>query len=120
MNHDLESGALLKPLLFSLPANALSSPFGSHDRVTLLAGDDYWDGRTWNRRGRNTYLLASSHGHYFLHTRSSWPGEADGETQMISHEEARCIYENLPNKRMTREAAFDVWKNAGPVALKAG
>ena len=116
----LASGALLRPLVFSYPVTALSSQVGSSDRVALLAGDDYWDGRSWNRRGRNTYLLASSHGHYFLHTRTLWPGEADGETQMISHEEARCLYGNLRNKRVSETAAFSRWQSPGPTAVKAG
>jgi hypothetical protein len=64
-------------------------------------------------------LFAGSPGHYFLHTRTLWPEEADADTQMITHEEARCIYENLSNKRITVSEAFDGWKKAGPKGVNS-
>ena len=88
------------------------------DPLTLLAGDDFWDGRSWNRRGRNTYLYVTAHGHYFLHFRTLWPAEEDGLTEMISRDEARCIYENLQNKRKSRGFAFESRKGAGLSLVK--
>lgn len=86
-------------------------PEESHDlrlmmSAVLLAGDDYWDGRGWERRGRNSYLFRSADNNYFLHTRSSWPNEADGLTERVSVREARCLFENLPNRRVSLAEAF--------------
>ena len=33
--------------------------------ATLLCGDDYWDGRSWERHGRNTWLYRTPKGKYF-------------------------------------------------------
>ncbi len=74
--------------------------------ANLLAGDDYWDGRSWARQGRNRFLLRTADGRYILHQRSLWPQEEDGRNDQVSAWEARCLYENLPNRRMARREAF--------------
>ena len=72
----------------------------------LLAGDDYWDGKSWDRNGRNQFLLRTVNGRYILHQRSLWPHEEDGRNDQISAWEARCVFENLPNRRVGRREAF--------------
>ncbi|MFH1060433.1 MAG: hypothetical protein V1797_17355 [Pseudomonadota bacterium] len=75
-------------------------------RADLLAGDDYWDGRGWDRHGRNQFLLRAADGCYILHQRSRWPQEEDGRNEQISVWEARCIFANLPNRRVKLSEAF--------------
>lgn len=45
--------------------------------ATLLAGDGYWDGHNFERRGRNTWLYRTPGGRYFTVTRTQWQGEQD-------------------------------------------
>jgi|GEM_PF-6485734 len=35
--------------------------------AVLLAGDDRWNGRGWERRGRNLFLFRSSDKRYFIY-----------------------------------------------------
>ena len=58
----------------------------------LLAGDDYWDGHNFERRGRNKFLYRTPKGAYFTVTLSQWQGESDDLTP-CTLEEAIDLYE---------------------------
>ena len=61
--------------------------------ATLLAGDDYWDGRNWERGGRNTWLYRTPNGNYFYVVRTQWQGEQD-TLQPVDLDEAIRMYEH--------------------------
>lgn len=58
----------------------------------LLAGDDFWDGHNFERRGRNTFLYRTPKGAYFKVTLTQWQGESDDLTP-VTLEEAIELYE---------------------------
>ena len=58
----------------------------------LLAGDDYWDGRNFERHGRNKFLYSTPKGAYFAVTLTQWQGESDDLTP-CTLEEAIDLYE---------------------------
>lgn len=72
----------------------------------LLAGDDYWDGRGWDRKGRNRFVFRTGDGAYLLHLRTIWPHEIDGYSEYICPEEARLEFIRLKNKRVRFDVAF--------------
>jgi hypothetical protein len=45
--------------------------------ATLIASKRYWDGRNFERRGRNTYLYRTKRGNYFSYHTTCWQGEID-------------------------------------------
>jgi hypothetical protein len=61
--------------------------------ATLIAGDDYWDGHNFERRGRNTFLYRTPNGAYFTVTLSQWQGESDKLTP-IDLDAALSLYED--------------------------
>mgnify|MGYP001771086728 CR=1 FL=1 len=71
----------------------------------LLAHDAYWDGQNFERNGRNTFLLRTVRGNYFVQYQTLWQGERD-TIQPISREEAIEMYEGLPEKEVPFEEAF--------------
>ena len=73
--------------------------------ATVLAGDDYWDGNNWERRGRNRFLYRTPNGGYFLVTLTQWQGESDGITP-ISLDDAVDEYESMQEKRVEYAEAF--------------
>lgn len=74
--------------------------------AALLAGDDYYDGRSCLRNGRNTYLYRTGRGDYFLARRSQWVGETD-RIEPISREEAMRAWESeLAEHRVGFSEAF--------------
>lgn len=74
--------------------------------ATLLADDQYWDGRNHERRGRNRFLYRTPKGHYFLVTLTLWQGEQD-TLEPISEEEAQRLYEQeLTEHAVEYEDAF--------------
>ena len=77
----------------------------STETATLLASDEYWDGRNYERSGRNTFLLRTPHGRYFTSTISQWQGECD-ELVPIDEIEAIKLYEDLEKHACEYEAAF--------------
>jgi hypothetical protein len=44
----------------------------STETATLIAGNDYWDGQNWERRGRNEFLYRTPRGNYFLLSLTQW------------------------------------------------
>ena len=62
------------------------------ETATLLAHDVYWDGRNFERHGRNQWLFRTTRGAYFVVTASQWQGEVDS-LQPIGLHEAIELYE---------------------------
>jgi hypothetical protein len=75
------------------------------DSACLIASDAYWDGRNWERRGRNTYLFKTLKGNYFAQYQSKRRGEQDYITP-ITIDEAVQLYESLPQKEVEFDVAF--------------
>lgn len=75
------------------------------EKATLVADDRYWDGRNWDRRGRNTYLYRTPKGQFFLFRTTQWQGERSS-IEPISREEAKEWYEQLPEKHLGYEEVF--------------
>lgn len=74
--------------------------------ATLLASDEYWDGHSFERDFRNTFLYKTRGGAYFRVDVNQWQGERDTITP-LSRDEARELYENLPVQEVEYEEAFD-------------
>lgn len=77
----------------------------STETATLLAGDDYWDGHNYERRGRNTFLYRAPKGAYFAVYRTCWQGEFD-RIDPLTREEAITLFEELREKRVEFNEAF--------------
>lgn len=75
--------------------------------ATLIAGDDYWDGSNFERRGTNTFLYRTPNGNYFTVFLTRWEGQRDSLTP-IDEADAIELWERLPKRRVTFEEAFDV------------
>lgn len=76
------------------------------DTATLLASDEYWDGRNDERHGRNTFLYRTPNGNYFMVTLTMWEGEQDRLTP-VSQEYAIELYEeSLSNHIESYAEAF--------------
>ena len=75
------------------------------ETATLIAGDDYWDGHNWERKGRNTFLYKTAKSAYFVQYRTQWQGELD-RLEILPQEEAIRLFEDLREKRITFEQAF--------------
>jgi hypothetical protein len=74
--------------------------------ATLLAGNDYWDGHNYERRGRNTFLYKTPKGAYFVVELSQWVGE-ENHIEPITEDDAVHLFENwLSEHRMSYEDAF--------------
>lgn len=73
--------------------------------ATLLAGDDYWDGRNWERSGTNTFLYRTPKGAYFSATLTQWQGAHD-KLDALTQDAAAELYEDLTERRVSFEDAF--------------
>lgn len=73
--------------------------------AALIAGDDYWDGKNYERHGRQTYLCMTPKGNYFATYLTCWEGELD-RLVPLSQDEAVTMFETLPQKRVDFEEAF--------------
>lgn len=74
--------------------------------ATLLAGDDYWDGHNFERRGRNQFLYRTPNGRYFTALLSQWQGEGD-ELTPVSLDLAISLFEGpLQDHRVEYAEAF--------------
>lgn len=74
----------------------------------VLAHDHYWDGRNWDRGGRNTFLFRSPKGRYFAVYLTRWQGERD-RIEALTPEMALDLYERLPEKEVPPEEAFPMF-----------
>lgn len=74
--------------------------------ATLLAGDDFWDGHNFERRGRNRWLYRTPGGAYFRVTFTQWQGEQN-TLEPVTLEEALELYEGpLTEHRVEYAEAF--------------
>ena len=71
----------------------------------LLAGDDFWDGHNYERRGRNTFLYRTQKGSYFAVYLSQWQGEQK-RIWPLGEDEAYLMFEQLSEKRVDFPEAF--------------
>ena len=76
------------------------------DTATVIASDCYWDGHNYERHGRNTYLLKTKKGNYFVVYLTMWQGERDA-LAAVSKDEAKGLYEQLPKQDVEYKIAFD-------------
>ena len=75
------------------------------DGATVLASDAYWDGHSWERKGRNTHLCRTPKGNYFAVHFTQWPGERN-RIEPLDREGALSLYEDLPERELEPEEAF--------------
>jgi hypothetical protein len=75
------------------------------DKAQLVASNRFWDGSNFERSGRNTYLYKTPKGNFFTHNTTQWQGERD-TLEALTEDEAKTLYEDLPEHDMTYEAAF--------------
>lgn len=75
------------------------------DAAFLLASDAYWDGRNWERKGRNIFLFKTMKGNYFAQYQSKRRGEQD-YLKPLSQGEAIELFERLPKKEVEFSVAF--------------
>lgn len=74
-------------------------------KATLLAHDVHWDGYSWERDARNTFLYLSPNGAYFAVHQTNWQGEED-TLEPLEHDLAYAIYERLPEHEVDVSVAF--------------
>lgn len=70
-----------------------------------LAHDHYWNGRSFERNFRNTWLYRSKNGRYFAVHLSLWPAEFD-RVEPLTEGDAYFLYERLPVKVEPISVAF--------------
>jgi hypothetical protein len=70
-----------------------------------IANDAYWDGKNWERRGRNRFLFRTWNGNYFAVTRTQWHGERNTLTP-LSQDKAILEWNELPVHLVRFEEAF--------------
>ena len=75
------------------------------EKAARVASDRYWDGRNWERSGRNTYLYKTPNGRFFLHHTTLWVNERD-HIEAITIEEAQQYYEDLSEHDVDYAEAF--------------
>ena len=76
------------------------------DRAVVLASDEYWDGNSWDRNGRNTYLYKTPNGRFF--TYGTVALQKGGTLNSLEPSEARELYGELPDQVVPYEKAFGV------------
>lgn len=72
-----------------------------------VASDCYWDGHNFERHGRNTYLFQTKKGNFFVVHLTMWQGERN-YIEAIGCEDAKRLYEGLPEHAVEYEEAFGV------------
>ena len=77
----------------------------STETATVIASDEYWDGDNSDNNGRNTYLLRTPYGRYFMAMLSTWEDERNC-LEPLSEHEASGLYEELNEHECEYEDAF--------------
>ncbi len=77
----------------------------STETASLLAHDASWDGRHWDRDGRNVFLFRTPNGQYFRQVRARWARERD-YLEALALEAAIRLYWQLPERALRFEEAF--------------
>ena len=75
------------------------------EAAQLLASDSYFDGSSYERAGRNTFLFRTPNGNYFMQHQTTWERERDCLTP-LARDEAVRIFTELPAKKVDFEEAF--------------
>ena len=75
------------------------------ETANIVATNKYWDGSNWDRNGRSQTLYRTSKGRFFIHYETRWQGERD-HLNVINDEEAKNLYEILPEHEMAYKDAF--------------
>ena len=75
-------------------------------KSTLLAGDDYWDGHNFERRGTNRFLYRTPNGRYFTVRLTQWQGEQDTLEPVDIDTAIEEYEEHLPEHYVDYAAAF--------------
>ena len=78
----------------------------STDNATLVAHDAYWDGRNFERNGRNTFLYRTEHGNWFVVNQSQWDGERTQLTPVIESRALELYFGSLEEHEVAFEDAF--------------
>lgn len=74
--------------------------------ATLLTSDCFFDGRNWERHGRNTWLYRTPRGAYFTVTKTQWQGEEDS-LDPVDLDRAIELYEGpLSEHEVSYQEAF--------------
>ncbi|HYL20701.1 MAG TPA: hypothetical protein VEU74_02990 [Gemmatimonadales bacterium] len=77
----------------------------STETASLLAHDASWDGRHWDRDGRNILLFRTPNGQYFRQVRTRWARERD-YLEPLTLEAAIRLFWKLPERALRFEEAF--------------
>ncbi len=75
------------------------------DTAFLLASDAVWDGRNWERRGRNIFLYKTQKGNYFVQYQTKRKGEHD-HLKPLELDAAIQLFEQLTKKEVDFSTAF--------------
>lgn len=77
-------------------------------KLTLLAGNDWWDGHNYERSGRNSFLFRTPKGRFLLQRRTQWQGEEDGAIGFVPESEAIDYFLSQPegSQRVSFEEGF--------------
>ncbi len=75
------------------------------EAAELLAADSYFDGDSYERAGRNTFLFRTPNGNYFMQHQTTWERERDCLTP-LARDEAVRLFTELPAKKVDFEEAF--------------
>ena len=86
--------------------NVIDGKLYDTSKATVIASDCYWDGHNFERNGRNTYLLKTKKGNYFVVHLTLWEAEKD-TLYPVGKDDAKGIYERLPEQEVEYEVAFD-------------
>lgn len=92
--------------------------------ATILAGDNTWDGKSYERHGRNIFLYRTKKGRYFKVIVTRWISE-DNTLTPIHRNDAIELYNILDNHFVEYDQAFKEQSNGlvlccHPVDLSAG
>ena len=75
------------------------------ETALLLASDAYAEAGVQERLGRNSFLLCTPKGNYFMQHQTTWPREKDTITP-LARDEALRLFEAMPRKEVEFEEAF--------------
>ena len=75
--------------------------------AVLVASNEYWDGHSWERQGRNKHLYKTSKGAFFVVFSTLYQGEKN-YIEPVNFDEARRLYEELSEDQMDYFEAFGI------------
>lgn len=72
---------------------------------TLLAGDDWFDGHNYERRGRQRFLYRTAKGAFLLQSLTQWEKERN-RLELVDEAQALALWEELTERRVGFSEAF--------------